>query len=131
MFDMLLDLAKLYDIIDRNHFHLTAADAQLFGDVVQSFLQRYAWLCSDCQARDRKTWHLTIKFHMEIHLAEQSRFMNPKLGWNYGYEDFVGKVVRIAKSCLVSRAHVKVPEKVLSKYLLALSIRISRLCKHR
>ena len=97
----------------------------MFDRTSWEFLQRYSWLCSEALSRQRYTWNFTIKFHMQLHLVDQARYLSPACGWNYGYEDFVGKICRLGKSCLDGRAAVNVSGKILEKYLLAVSIRIS------
>ena len=68
-------------------------------------IRRHLILLCDIRANqeDPLLWCLFPKHHLLIHLAESS-FVNPRLEWNYGDEDEIGRAVGLSK--YTSSAHM-------------------------
>ena len=62
--------------------------------------------------RKRKLFHLTEKAHFCQHIALQclSTSFNPRFGWTYQDEDYMGKVAQVAKACMRARGPARVAE---------------------
>ena len=69
-------------------------------------------------------WGTTIKFHMALHLALQSRFTNPSLTWTYMDEDFMSIVKSVGESCAKGTPAHKIVPKVCERYLVGMGVRI-------
>ena len=60
-------------------------------------------LCCICQeatysARNQKLYNVTFKSHHFWHMAFMARWVNPRSGWCYAEERFVGMLARVVKS---------------------------------
>lgn len=75
-------------------------------------------------ASDRKLFNVTIKFHYLCHLALSSVHLNPRLGWCYVGEDYMGKIKKVASSCLRGTPPHLVSAKIMRKYTLGLHMRL-------
>ena len=89
------------------------ADAKSCKDMCSRFLLHYTKL--HVVHKDREWYHLTIKFHYMYHLGEVCKFYNPRWGWNYADEDFVGRVARIAKRCAIANGPLKMTEPIFER----------------
>ena len=58
------------------------------------FLLEQNWLAMEFWGR-KLLFNVTFKSHLFWHMADQSQFVNPRSGWTYGEEDYVGKIARI------------------------------------
>ena len=69
-------------------------------------------LCNFFLGRRRKLYHMTEKAHYCQHIALDvlsSRY-NPRFGWTYQDEDYMGKVASVAKSCTRARGPLRLGE---------------------
>ena len=70
-------------------------------------------------------WGVTIKFHMALHIALQSRYTNPTLTWTYMDEDFMSIVKEVGEACTHGTpGHLLVP-KVLKRYIMGIDVRMN------
>ena len=89
-------------------------------DAVKDWQECYGRLCKLAQAKKQMLWGEVPKMHFYYHLAQQGKFMNPKMFWTYMSEDFVGKMSKLAHSLLHSNKIWNVSRKVAEKYCMAL-----------
>ena len=62
-------------------------------------------LCNASMLRRRQLFHMTEKSHVCQHVALdllESRY-NPRYGWTYKDEDYMGKVAQVARACTRAR----------------------------
>eukprot|EP00969_Alexandrium_andersonii_P197082 8707804-Alexandrium_andersonii.AAC.1 len=57
------------------------------------------WLKERALAQGTDLWHIVYKHHFAEHLAEAFAFMNPRVGWTFKAEDYVGRIAVLAHSC--------------------------------
>ena len=118
-------LDSLYTQMYRGPDFFSVAQSRQFIKTVDAFLAHQNWLHEDGVTRHIKVYHRTIKSHMLWHMARDSKWYNPKLGWTYSDEDFMGKVAVLCRSVSRSVPNVDRPRKLLEKWLLALSVQWS------
>jgi len=66
--------------------------------VTHKFCTTFVWLHDESLARGINNWHATIKLHMMYHQAEDGVRHNPRFGWTYADESFVGTQSDAAQS---------------------------------
>ena len=62
-----------------------------------------------------RRWGTTIKFHMMLHIGIQARWLNPRLGWTYIDEDFMGLLKALGESCAPGTPAFKLVLKIVRK----------------
>ena len=87
----------------------------------EAFMQHYSWLAVKSMEAGLLRYNVTPKLHYLWHIAYFGRFQNPKAVWCYGFEDFVGRIQRVCRSCTCGTAMHKVPAKVFRNYASGLS----------
>ena len=92
---------------------------------VDAFLAHQNWLHQYGVGENNAVYWRTIKSHMLWHMARDSQFYNPRLGWTYNDEDFVGKVAALCRSVTRSIPNLDRPRKLLEKWLVAMSVQWS------
>jgi hypothetical protein len=112
-------LEALLDEHDRA-FKLPPAAAAEWESAVYDLLALVTALANEFHPRGIMLWHITIKSHYLLHLGKLVHHINPRLGWCYAGEDFVGRL-----KLLVQAAHRGTPahlvvNKVLLKYALGM-----------
>eukprot|EP00969_Alexandrium_andersonii_P024934 1089321-Alexandrium_andersonii.AAC.1 len=60
------------------------------------------------------------------HVVEQCQYINAKMFWCYGGEDFVGRMSVLAHACTRGTPPHQVSSKLVEKYRLALHLKWSR-----
>jgi hypothetical protein len=70
-------------------------------------------------------FHYTIKNHYMCHCGLLSKYLNPRLGWNYSGEDFMQKVKDIVGSCNRATKPPLVCSKSMGKYVSGLGFVLS------
>ena len=114
-------LNKLYTISEDAGMFFSE---QEFADYTRSanrFLQYYTKL-SDWSFRLQNCrigqfqWGQLPKMHFLFHIAEDSKFLNPRVVWAYPGEHLVGNATRLASACLAGLQAYQVPNTVCRKY---------------
>ena len=71
-------------------------------------------------------FHVTIKYHYILHIADIAQYMNPRLGWCYQGESLMYATRKLVQSsCHGVPAHM-IADKVLKKYAQALAMLLVR-----
>ena len=73
-----------------------------------------------------RLFNITLKSHYLCHIAVNSRWLNPRLGWCYAGEDLMQKMKKLAATSCKARNHITTFEKMHDKYLHALHYEFSR-----
>ena len=111
---------KLETLIDehREEYKWPAAAADKFLETTIDLLALCTWLAQHHQ-RQRPPivlFHITIKFHYLLHVALVTKFINPRLSWNYAGEDFMRIVKKLLVSCQSGTPARLIARKALRKY---------------
>ena len=68
--------------------------------MVDAFLRKQNRLAMMYWDRNVKQYNVTFKSHLFWHMARHCKFFNPRHGWAYRDESFVGKVATVVKSVI-------------------------------
>ena len=66
--------------------------------VTHTICTSFVWLHDESAARGVRNWHVTIKLHLMHHMAEDGVRINPRFGWTYADERYVGVQSEAAQS---------------------------------
>lgn len=70
---------------------------------------------------------LTPKCHFVAHIALMLHLQNPAACWTYKQESFMGYIATLGHSCSHGTRVVKLSESFITKYTMALQLRINEL----
>ena len=121
--ELMDNLCRIYDIILTAPDHLPDDMLHEFQDCIDAFLAHQTWLHNDGQTRGEYVYSVTIKSHYLWHIGQDAKWYNPRLGWCYADEDFVGKIAALGRSVTRATTSVKRGKLVLAKYAMALAVR--------
>lgn len=119
------NLQRYYEIIQKAGPVLTTGQATRLHEAANNACLHYSALASAAMRAGRLLWSIVPKFHYFLHLAEDARFANPTLSWNYKSEDFVGMIARAATT-VRGTSHLRLSLTVATKYRAAMHIRWTR-----
>ena len=119
-------LARMYDIVLESFWRLIAEQFEDLEKCTDEFLQAYATLSNHYDNEQKLLWNFTFKHHWLWHLVDESRFLNPRLTWTFGGEDFVGDVANLGKGCLRSGTHLKMMGVLMDRYTRGVAVRRQR-----
>ena len=88
------------------------------------YLVHYNWLTRKAEADMRLDYSPAFKNHFLWHIVFHARFQNPKIGWFFQFEDFVGTVIRCARGCMHGTPLSLVGRKVLENFLLLTQVNL-------
>ena len=95
-------LVEFYAIV-RAGGHVNAEpDAERVITVVDAFLRKQNKMAMIYWEKKVKHYNVTFKSHLLWHMARQARFFNPRHGWTYRDESFVGAVAKVVR-CMCTR----------------------------
>lgn len=122
----LVALNKFVIIVDHTDWVPTARESDRLLRYATRFLSAYEWLSNWAEAENRMLFKIVPKFHTFHHLAIKARWLSPKLCWCFKAEDYVGKISKIAASCIFGLKATKLSIKLMDKWLLMFHFRITR-----
>ena len=100
-----------------NGHTLLESDAYALVDTTVTALISYHAFAKAALRDGRKLWNVTTKFHHWYHLAAGARHGgNPRKGWVFKDEDFVGRVAKIAHSSVFGGGALKLTLPLLLTY---------------
>ena len=111
-------LQSFYMACEAASFVLTDAQANVALDTMTGFLIHYQWLNNWATECGFLCFGMLPKCHYAKHLAEEAKYLHPRLSWTYRAEDFIGKISFMAGSCVHGTRGTKLAKKVLLKYRL-------------
>ena len=79
---------------------LSEEEANGVVTVVDAFLRTQNDLAMIYWERGMRHYNVTFKSHLLWHMARQARFFNPRHGWTYRDESFVGSVAKVLHSVI-------------------------------
>lgn len=104
--DGLDSLCSFYDVIyAHGHFMPQEAAEQAFLHAHTFLLQQNALaqlythgVLIDGVVRSCQHYHITFKSHMFWHMARSCRYFNPRAGWTYRDESYMGKIAQMVRA---------------------------------
>ena len=123
---MLQDIERFFEIIECNNHYIPADQATEALSVTRNCLLAYCALSRMALNEKRKLWSLTPKLHYWFHISNFCKFYNPRKGWAFKDEDFVGRIARIGHSCIFGISHIHVSAPLVTKYLDGMQFRLAR-----
>ena len=109
--EMLRQLNLFYDCIAYHPQWMSHDAAKEVHDALLAAGCCHTSLCDFYMRKQRMLFNVTEKAHFAQHIALStlaSRY-NPRFGWTYQDEDYMGKVAQVAKACAKSRGPTKMP----------------------
>ena len=70
----------------------------------------------------RKLYHLTFKTHHLWHIADNSRFLNPRFTWCYGAEDFMCVIVTTGRASVAGTPMEGIGSKLIESSCLVMEL---------
>ena len=90
-------LVEFYAIVMAGGHVLAEPDAERVVTVVDAFLRKQNKMAMIYWEKKVKHYNVTFKSHLLWHMARQARFFNPRHGWTYRDESFVGAVAKVVR----------------------------------
>eukprot|EP00969_Alexandrium_andersonii_P148006 6543020-Alexandrium_andersonii.AAC.1 len=115
-------LASFYEQLEGAGFQLSTEAARTIERTVGRFLRHYKWLALKALEDGVFAWKLVTKHHYFEHIAMAARFLNPRVGWTYQYENMVQKVLRVAKACANGTPPHRIGVPLMHKYRNVLNV---------
>ena len=100
-------MVDLIQLLDRIGIFPSSKEYMQARNLEKRFFAHYDSLNIGAQENDRLLFHLVMKHHTLHHMVRDSQFLNPKNGWNFRAEDFVGKISRLGASVAMVALGVK------------------------
>ena len=114
---VVVQLARFYDIINNSDaLFLRPRQHELAMEVVWQFSHLYNQLAMDVAANNRLLFNIVNKHHMFVHLALNTKFLNPAATWTYPYEDLMGRLKRVAMASKSGLVRHRLPGHIMTKY---------------
>ena len=117
-------IAKVIDVVHDAELFLSLAQHAELKTAYVSFYEHYNCLRHIAAASGRAMYNITIKFHAMHRVIHYAQWCNPSAHWAYGFEDFMGKIVRAAQACSHGTPPHLVGARVLENYRLALHLQM-------
>ena len=106
-------------MLSEGDIFLTAGEHAKLKTAMDECLRCYSALARLSMEQDERRWSIVSKHHFMWHLTWQGQYLNPRLWWRYGFEDFMGICRSLAESCTSGTASLKVAHRICDTYLLA------------
>ena len=119
-------LSFIYKSCTSNGWLIPGPEADELLEHCDRFLVHYNWLSTNAIASLRLDYNPVGKFHHCWHICDHAKFLNPKVGWCFQFEDFVGEMIKCARGCMHGTPLRLVGRKCLENWLLVLQLRLRR-----
>ena len=125
---LLVNLARFYDVINSEGPWLSEEGSKEAHDSLLAVGAHHQFLCHRSAQQKRKLFGLTEKAHYLQHVALDCLTWrsNPKLGWTYADEDFMGRIAQVASQCTRARGPIRLRDALFARYRRCLFVRWSR-----
>ena len=121
-----IHLARFYDIIASDAYHLPQVRVDELQVCVQSFLIFRQQLARWATENGRLLYNLTPTFHVCVGtMGKQAAYINPSKCWCYNQEDFMRICVHMALSCAYGTPAANVSLSMCDKYRCLLHLRLT------
>ena len=122
----LRSLARDYDVLEASGVHMTNEEVAAVRPSVQEFLEHYKRLSLNAARRGILSWQVIPKHNFFWHIGEQARWMNPRLGWAYQWENMIQEMLRVHRACAAGTPPHKIGHHVMMKYRAARPMHLSQ-----
>ena len=126
MLDAMQNMQQLVDVYNRADVIPTAAEYKDAMTFAKGFLDTYSFLRDWALEEGKLLFHVVHKFHTFQHLAENSKFLNPKASWCFACEDFVSQMYQLVFSISPGVRSSKLCKKVGPKYRILVHLLLTR-----
>ena len=123
---LLQSLSRFGDLLDTMPMFPAEAEAHDAQMAMAAVLEHADWLKQKAVVDGSELWHIVYKHHFAEHLAEACKWMNPRFGWTFRGEDYVGKVSLLPHSCCFGVRPMDLSGKILEKWRIMLHVKMSR-----
>ena len=120
-------LLRMQTIYSDSEVFLSRAASDEALDCADQFLLLNNFLLKRSLERHQMMYGMVTKHHMMWHIADLSRFQNPKWTSCFEFEDFVGKMKRCAQASMAGSSLALIGNKVLECFVLAFHLRLDAL----
>ena len=117
-------LVCIFDTCKAHGYTLPPAASGAVLAACDRFLLHYNWLAKEAMSQGRVEDNMVVKLHMLWHICYFSKYLNPRCTWCFAFEDYVGRVIASAKSCMASSRLALVPRKILENWHLVMHLRL-------
>ena len=124
---LICHLERFYDITATAGNFLTPTEAAEARNSLQAVGAHHQFLCDKYMAMHRPLFRVKIKAHMVQHIADYCVYFNPRAGWTYSDEDYMGKLSRIATECLAGRGPMRIGKAIFDRWCKLMDLRWKRL----
>ena len=119
-------LIAIWDLIYRGPTQFDDHQVSLVRASVDAFSDHYRYLNHLGLQRQCLAYHVTRKCHYVWHMADESKYINPRVGGCcLADEDYVGKISVLARGCMKCCSNKKLMRAIMVQYVQALAIRWS------
>ena len=118
--EMLTGLHDYYAIMHDEGRYMLGSSADRLLSAVERSLENYADLCDMALKKGDHNWHVTIKHHHFLHVADLARYENPRFSWTMNEEHNVGHVARVTKSVCHGTGGSRMTPGLMAKHLVSL-----------
>ena len=94
-------------------------------ETMESMMLHYVWLSWDAIHHGLVKYPFPPKNHAVWHLVQNGRYASPKLGWCYTFENFAGRIGRIARNSTSGGSTLYMCPRIFERYRLVLFLRLS------
>ena len=116
------------NIADEVGLFLSSESAEEVWADANEFVLHYDWLMKENLDRGRLLYNPAFKLHAFLHISYYTRYLHPRATWCYQYEDFIGRVKRLAVACARGSPMHRIPGKVMQQYRGAFNVAVSEQC---
>ena len=123
---LLRKAVRLYTIMDQHGHHMPRDAGEECFQCVKAFLRTQNALGQHYRNKERPLlfFHATFKSHYMWHFGYSCQYFNPRCGWCYRDESFVGRIARVAKSAVAGLGAKKVAVALAKKWRWVLQLRM-------
>ena len=93
-------------------------------EACERYMVHFNWLTRYAEENLKMLYNLSYKLHHFWHIVYHARYLNPKLGWCFQFEDFVGTMIKCARGCMHGTPWTLVGKTCLENFLLLIQIRV-------
>jgi len=116
-------------LLDENQMEYVLPDKahKEFVKVTFGFCQVYSAIAHHFHSRKVPLFNFTIKFHLLLHVALVSKWVNPRKVWCYAGEDMMDKIKHVVMSCVAGTGPQLVISKCMKKYVTGMGYELANL----
>ena len=118
------DLVALHEVYAHGGIHLSVGESAQALDLADDFLLCNNYLLKEAVRRGDMLYPIMTKHHHTWHIADMSRYQNPRWTACFEFEDFMGKIKRSAQASLAGSSLARIGSKVMEHFVMSLHLRM-------